>query len=487
MRDRAFVAAMVASDPRGLEGAYRAYAPPLQAYCRGLLGSSDAAADAVHDTFVLASQRISQLRDPDKLRAWLYAIARNECMRHLHGRARQVPLEEAGEVSAPTTDPGAGVHAAQVKELVWAAAEALNAGDRELFELMVRHDLAPAEIGAVLGISADHAHARASRARGQLERALGALLVARAGPGACASLADVLRGWSGTLNPLLRKRITRHVDGCTVCRARLDDELRPAAMLAAYQLLPFAIVVPQPWGRIQASVGSAGTTAHSGSSQARAGEAGPIGLTGGEPVGRRPVGRSQISRGPVQQLDKSTGFPRQRITQRRRGTLLVAVAILVIVTGFCGAYVWAGNSPAVTAQPSPDRTAKGPPGSAGPSLVAPTVSPRTSVSLTGSPPTTTTSPALTLTVSGARFPDSCPSWHLSVTAKISVGAISSATLHYRRSSSAPLTRPMTVSGDHATVTVSSLVDNTVTWWVVVQTVDGHGLTSQQKVATRPCA
>jgi len=75
VEDRALVAAMISGDPRGLDGAYRRYAPQLRAYCGSLLGDGEAAADAVHDTFVLAGERIGQLRDPDRLRPWLYTIA----------------------------------------------------------------------------------------------------------------------------------------------------------------------------------------------------------------------------------------------------------------------------------------------------------------------------------------------------------------------------------------------------------------------------
>src|SRR5689334_16990931 len=129
MDDRALVAAMVAHDPRGLEGAYREYAARLLAYCRTLVDESDAA-DAVHDTFVVASQRADQLRDPERLLAWLYAIARHECLRLLRNRRRQVPVQDVDEVSRPVgvaTDPG-GLPAEQVRRLVWAAADGLSPG-----------------------------------------------------------------------------------------------------------------------------------------------------------------------------------------------------------------------------------------------------------------------------------------------------------------------------------------------------------------------
>ena len=47
-------------------------------------------ADAVQDTFLVATAKVRNLRDPGKLRSWLYAVARNECLRRL--RAGNAPL-----------------------------------------------------------------------------------------------------------------------------------------------------------------------------------------------------------------------------------------------------------------------------------------------------------------------------------------------------------------------------------------------------------
>ena len=43
----------------------------------------DGAAQAVQDTFIIAASRLQGLRDPERLSAWLYAVARNECLRQL--------------------------------------------------------------------------------------------------------------------------------------------------------------------------------------------------------------------------------------------------------------------------------------------------------------------------------------------------------------------------------------------------------------------
>ena len=83
MRDREVVAAIVAGDPDGIAQAYDAYATPLYSYCRSLLREPADAADAVQDTFLIATAKLGILRDPAKLRSWLFAVARNECYRRL--------------------------------------------------------------------------------------------------------------------------------------------------------------------------------------------------------------------------------------------------------------------------------------------------------------------------------------------------------------------------------------------------------------------
>jgi DNA-directed RNA polymerase specialized sigma24 family protein len=84
MQDRELVAAIVAGDPDGLGEAYDRYAAPLYTCCRLMLPDPDSlggAALAVQDTFIIATARLQRLRDPDQLRPWLHAVARNECLR----------------------------------------------------------------------------------------------------------------------------------------------------------------------------------------------------------------------------------------------------------------------------------------------------------------------------------------------------------------------------------------------------------------------
>ena len=248
--DTALVEAVRRGERAGLEGMYRRYADRLYTYARTLVREPEAAADAVHDAFITASQRIGQLREPDRLRSWLYAIVRNECLRQLRERSRSLPLDEAGEPVADAADPAAGVNAEQLRALVHTAVAALNPGDREVVHLAIRHDLSSVDIGAALGVPANHAHARLSRARSQLERALGALLVARSGARDCPTLAGLIDGWQGRLTPTLRKRVSRHIDSCAVCGLLRREHLSPAALLSAYTAPAFLVVADAVWPRL---------------------------------------------------------------------------------------------------------------------------------------------------------------------------------------------------------------------------------------------
>ena len=221
MRDGEVVATIVAGDSRGLAEAYDRYAAPLYSYCRSQLHEPAEAAEAVQDTFVIAATRLKVLRNPDRLRPWLYAVARNEC-RH---RIRETT--PAPEAARETADPGGDAGSTELHALVRAAIGGVNRGEQEALEL---HGLDSSEVGDVLGVSRNHAHALLSRARDQLKASLGVLLVARTGRQDCPALSELLADWDGRLTVPRRKLVSRHIEQCPVCTVRMRREMR-AVML----------------------------------------------------------------------------------------------------------------------------------------------------------------------------------------------------------------------------------------------------------------
>ena len=244
MDDREIVEATVDGDLSGLAAAYDEYSESLYGYCRWMLAEPEDAADAVENTFVIAAGRLDRLRDPRKLRPWLFAVARNEC--HSQLRASEVGLGEDTSLPDPPADAAADVRGrAERAELAWLvrnALDELSPGEREVIELDLRHDLQGADLAAVLGVPRNQAHALASHARGELEAALGPLFVARTGRRGCAELDLLLDGWDGQLTGSTRKLVSGHIEQCDACSDRSHGALRAAVR---YGMPPLAALPPQ--------------------------------------------------------------------------------------------------------------------------------------------------------------------------------------------------------------------------------------------------
>ena len=238
MRDSEVVASIVAGEPEGLAVAYDRYAGDLYGYCRSMLHEPDDAADAVQDTFVIAASKLGGLREPDRLRAWLFTVARNECLHRLKSRRSATPLQDAPEPADENADVGGAAERAETIALVRAAAAGLNDGERDVIN-QLWHGLEVPEVAAVLGVSRNHAYALFSRAREQLEASVAVLLVGRAGRRDCAALDSLLGDWDGRLTARLRRRVGRHIDQCDTCSDRRRRELTPAML---YSLTPGAVV-----------------------------------------------------------------------------------------------------------------------------------------------------------------------------------------------------------------------------------------------------
>src|SRR6266567_4638462 len=275
MRDHEVVAAIVAGDPAGLAEAYDRYATPLYSFCRTMLREPADAADAVQDTFVIAAPRMSGLRDPERLRSWLYAVARNECLRRLRAGSQHASIEEAPDVTDEAADVAADVERADLRALVRDALGGVGPAEREVLELQLRQGLSGGEVASVLGITRNHAHALLSRARDQLETSLGALVVARTGRQDCPELDAMLQDWDGDLTVLVRKRVNRHVERCDVCSGRRRREVSPTMLLgiapiAALPLMagapPAGAATPGVTGRADPALGHDGQPGTPGAS-----------------------------------------------------------------------------------------------------------------------------------------------------------------------------------------------------------------------------
>ncbi len=232
MRDREVAAAIVDGDADGVAAAFDQYAPGLYAYCRSQLTVSADAADAVQDTLIIASSRVSGLSQPDRLRAWLYAVARNECQRRMRAAGPSAPLYEGAEAMDDTGTLTAVTEQTELRAQARAALAALNPVERDVIELNLRHQLSGSDLGDVLGVTRAHAQALAATARSQFERSLGVSPVALFAWEYCPHLAAILHARRGKPTALRRWRVKRHIGHCGVCGGRDHHDLSPAMVLS---------------------------------------------------------------------------------------------------------------------------------------------------------------------------------------------------------------------------------------------------------------
>ena len=216
--DAGLATAAAAGDRVALGAIYRRYSRLLHDYCVGLVRDHHTAADCVQDVFCIAAAELPKLREPDKLRPWLYAIARRAALRKLHESRREPAVDEVPDTAAVGPGPFTMTARNELAQLVAAAAGGLSDRDRDVLELAYRKDLAGPELADALGVSHDCAKKLLQRLRATFERSLGALLVARhADRHGCAELAETLSGWDGVFTVLVRKRVARHIESCPTC------------------------------------------------------------------------------------------------------------------------------------------------------------------------------------------------------------------------------------------------------------------------------
>ncbi|KQV76734.1 hypothetical protein ASC61_17970 [Aeromicrobium sp. Root344] len=233
--DAELVAGVLAADRDAFAAVYDRYGTKLYDFAYSMLRHREDAADAVADSFVLVAERLSQLRDPERLRPWLYAIVRSECLRKLRARKRVAfgGEEQLVQMADDALTPDQEAERAAMQKIVWDASAGLADRDRALLDLHLRQGLEGAELGEAMGVSASNAYVMLNRLRAQVDRSLGALLIARLGRDDCDDLDDLLADWDGTFSPLIRKRVSRHVDDCDVCSKRRKKILSPWMLLAS--------------------------------------------------------------------------------------------------------------------------------------------------------------------------------------------------------------------------------------------------------------
>jgi RNA polymerase sigma-70 factor, ECF subfamily len=167
-------AAARAATPLDFETVYEQHFDFVWRSLRLLGVASEAAEDAVQDTFSVVSRQLPHFEGRSALRTWLFAILARVAANHrrmVRRKLRQLePLPEAVESREAT--PHAHAEAAEAIDLIQTFCDTLDDERRALFVLSLLEETPAPEVARVLGIPLNTVYSRVRSLRDGLRRAL---------------------------------------------------------------------------------------------------------------------------------------------------------------------------------------------------------------------------------------------------------------------------------------------------------------------------
>lgn len=135
---------------------------PVQRYVRRRV-DADSVDDVVADTMMTLWRRLEDV-PPNARLPWAYGVARRHVANHRRTAGRHLKLVRRVETEPRPTPAGEGPLDAELHTALGALADS----DRELLHLWAWEQLEPAEIGVVMGLTANAASIRLHRAKKKL-------------------------------------------------------------------------------------------------------------------------------------------------------------------------------------------------------------------------------------------------------------------------------------------------------------------------------
>jgi RNA polymerase sigma-70 factor (ECF subfamily) len=154
------IAEAAAGDADALARIVGAHHDDMARICQVICGDPDMAQDAVQAAWPIAWRKLGSLRDSDRLRPWLMAVAANEARQMLRRRRRYDVVEiEVADVGSERGDPGTNSALTDLS----VALRRLSPEDRTLLALRHVAGFDATEIGRELGISPSGVRSRLAR------------------------------------------------------------------------------------------------------------------------------------------------------------------------------------------------------------------------------------------------------------------------------------------------------------------------------------
>ncbi len=171
--DGEVVHAVLAGDVEQYAVLVHRYRDRYARFAARMLGSLDAAEDAVQDALVRAFDQLAQCREPDKFAGWLFLILRNRCFAERRRQTREGRgLEDRDEAVAEPDRPDGNVEQVERTRALEQALVKLTPEQREVFVLKHVEGLAYEEIATMTGATVASLKMRMHRAYDRLRELL---------------------------------------------------------------------------------------------------------------------------------------------------------------------------------------------------------------------------------------------------------------------------------------------------------------------------
>jgi RNA polymerase sigma-70 factor (ECF subfamily) len=143
------------------------------AYCAKMLLDRDGAQDVLQETFARAYENRERLLRTTAFKAWLFTIARNQCLNVLRRSGREVPFAaEAPEPPANGSTPFSALLKSEQADLISRMLAELSPEYREVIVLREYQNLSYDEIASVTRSTVSAVKSRLFKARRKLGAAL---------------------------------------------------------------------------------------------------------------------------------------------------------------------------------------------------------------------------------------------------------------------------------------------------------------------------
>ncbi len=149
-----------------------AYYAGLYRFALSLARNATDAGDLTQQTFFIWATKGHALRDPSKVKTWLFTTLYREFLRMRRQESRTTAIDDLPEGEQELPDLDANVIGKMDAELVLAALQEVAPAFREPLTLFYLQELSYSEIGDVLGVPIGTVMSRLSRGKAQLRAVL---------------------------------------------------------------------------------------------------------------------------------------------------------------------------------------------------------------------------------------------------------------------------------------------------------------------------